>query len=406
MPESFFALIGALDTKGAEVDFVRRQIERRGHRALVIDVGVLGQPTTAADISRGEVAAAGGASLAQLVAGADRGRAVAAMTKGAEAVARKLHGEGGLAAIIGLGGGAGTAVATAAMRALPLGIPKVMVTTLASGDVRAFVGVKDIVMVPSIVDISGLNRISRDIFARAAAALCAMAELEPSTSADQKPVIAASMFGNTTACVEAARATLEGHGYEVLVFHATGTGGQTMEGLIESGYVAGVLDVTTTEWADELVGGVLAAGPARLDAAARTGTPAVIAPGCLDMVNFWAPDTIPERFKGRTFYPHNPNVTLMRTTPDENRRLGEILAEKVNASTGPVAVFLPLGGISVVSAPGGPFHAPEADAALFDAIRQNLRPDIPLHELDITINDPAFADAMVNELLRLIDARD
>jgi uncharacterized protein (UPF0261 family) len=319
-------------------------------------------------------------------------------------VARRLYEDGVLDAVLGLGGGAGTAVATAAMRALPLGIPKVMVSTLASGDVRGFVGVSDIVMVPSVVDVSGLNRISRQVFTRAAAMVTAMVDAVAPAGDGDRPMIAASMFGNTTTCVERARGALERAGYEVLVFHATGTGGQTMEELIGAGFIAGVLDVTTTEWADELVGGVLAAGPTRLDAAARRGTPAVVAPGCLDMVNFWAPETVPERFRGRRFYQHNPNVTLMRTTPEENRELGRILAEKVNASVGPVAVYLPLRGVSVVSARGGPFDWPEADDALFDAIRTRLRPDIPRHEIDAAINDPQFADAMVEGLLAMLKA--
>jgi uncharacterized protein (UPF0261 family) len=217
------------------------------------------------------------------------------------------------------------------------------------------------------------------------------------------PVVAASMFGNTTACVEAARGTFERAGYEVLVFHATGTGGRTMEALIGAGYVAGVFDATITEWADELVGGVLSAGPTRLEAAARGGVPAVVAPGCLDMVNFWAPDTIPSRFEGRRFYAHTPNVTLMRTTPGENAELGRLVAERLNESTGPVAVYLPMGGLSVISAPGGPFHWPEADAALFDALRTHLRPDIPVHAFDLAINDRAFADAMAQGLLAMLE---
>jgi uncharacterized protein (UPF0261 family) len=277
-----------------------------------------------------------------------------------------------------------------------------MVSTLAGGDVRGFVGVKDIIMVPSVVDISGLNRMSREVFTRAAAAACAMAEVTLPATADV-PAIAASMFGNTTECVEAARASFERAGYEVLVFHATGTGGQTMEGLIESGYVAGVFDATITEWADELVGGVLTAGPTRLEAAARCGVPAVVAPGCLDMVNFWAPATVPERFVGRRFYAHNPNVTLMRTTPEENAELGRIVARKLNASVGPVAVYLPLGGLSVISLPGGPFHWPEADEALFGALTSELRTDIPVHALDLAINDRAFAEAMTSGLLGMIE---
>jgi uncharacterized protein (UPF0261 family) len=323
------------------------------------------------------------------------------MAAGAAVVAIRLFEAGRLDAVLGVGGGAGTSVGTSAMRALPLGIPKVMISTLASGDVSSFVGVKDIVMVPAVVDVSGLNRLSREVFTRAAAAICAMAEVVMPEAADV-PLIAASMFGNTTGCVEAARASLERAGYEVLVFHATGAGGRTMEGLIEARYVAGVFDATTTVWADELVGGVLSAGPTRLEAAARTGVPAVVAPGCLDMVNFWAPESVPEKFRDRRFYRHNANVTLMRTTPDENAELGRVIAGKLNASVGPVAVYLPLRGLSVISAPGGPFHWPEADQALFDALRANLRGDIPVHAYDLAINDRAFADAMTTGLLAMI----
>ena len=294
----------------------------------------------------------------KLAAEADRGRAVTAMADGARETVAQLFAAGRIDAVIAMGGGAGTAIGTAAMRALPLGIPKVMVSTLASGDVRGFVGVKDIMMVPAIVDISGLNRISRGVFARAAAAVCGMVDARVPEGQDA-PLITASMFGNTTKCVEAARAIVEAAGFEVLVFHAVGTGGQTMESLIEAGHVAGVLDVTTTEWADELVGGVMSAGPTRLEAAARTGTPAVIAPGCLDMVNFWEPHTLPEKYRGRRIYQHNPKQTLIRTDPAENAELGRIIAGKLNLSIGPVAVYFPLQGISVVSAPGAPYHWPE-----------------------------------------------
>ena len=286
-----------------------------------------------------------------------------------------------------------------------MGVPKVMISTVAGGDVSAFVGPKDITMVPSVVDISGLNRISRQVIVRAAAAVAAMARAEV-PQADDKPLIAASMFGNTTQCVEAARARFEESGYEVLVFHATGSGGQTMEDLIVSGYVSAVLDVTTTELADELVGGVMSAGPERLGAAAWAGVPAAVAPGCLDMVNFWAPDTVPPEHTGRRFYRHNPNVTLMRTTPDENRELGLRMARRLNASKGPVAVYLPLRGISVISAPGQPFHWPEADRALFAAIRDTLRPEIPVFELDANINDPAFAAAVAEGLLQMVGGTD
>jgi uncharacterized protein (UPF0261 family) len=394
------AVFGALDTKGAEIAFVRDQIVQRGHRALVVDVGVLGEPLFEAAVTRREVAEAAGATLDALVAKSDRGEAVTTMAEGARVIALRLFESGQIDGVIGMGGGAGTTVGSAAMRALPLGIPKVLVSTLASSDVRGFVGVKDIMMVPAIVDISGVNRISRGVFTRAAAAVCGMVEARV-PPAEDAPTIAASMFGNTTKCVEAARKIVEAEGFEVLVFHAVGVGGQTMESLIEAGHIVGVLDVTLTEWADELVGGVLSAGPTRLEAAARTGTPAVIAPGCLDIVNFWEPHTLPEKYRNRRIYQHNAKQTLVRTDVDENAQLGRIIAGKLNASRGPVAVYLPLKAISVISAPGGPYHWPEADAALFDSLKTNLRKDIPVHELDVEINDPIFARAMAEGLLAM-----
>jgi uncharacterized protein (UPF0261 family) len=366
----------------------------------VIDVGVMGQPAFAPAVSRSEVAAAGGYDVAKLAADGDRGSAVTAMADSAREIIVRLFAEGRIDGIIAMGGGAGTTIGTAAMRALPLGIPKVMVSTLASGDVRGFVGVKDIVMIPAIVDISGLNRISRGVFTRAAAAVCAMVEARV-PEGDDAPLITASMFGNTTKCVEAARAIVEAAGFEVLVFHAVGAGGQTMESLIEAGHIAGVLDVTTTEWADELVGGVMSAGPTRLEAAARSGTPAVIAPGCLDMVNFWEPHTLPEKYRDRRIYQHNSKQTLIRTDPGENAELGRIIAEKLNLSTGPAAVYFPLQGISVISAPSAPFHWPEADTALLESLRAHLRKDIPVHVMDMNINDPRFARAMAEGLLAM-----
>ena len=403
MTASTIVVIGALDTKGAEVAFVKAQIETRGHQVLVVDTGVLGEPAFAPSVTRREVASAGGSDLDSLIAEADRGRAVTAMSQGAREVVRRLHAEGRVDAVFAMGGGAGTTVGTAAMRALPLGLPKVMVSTLASGDVRGFVGVSDIAMFPTIVDISGLNRISRAVFTRAAGAICGMVEARVPHAVDA-PLVAATMFGNTTKCVEAARAILERRGFEVLVFHATGAGGETMEGLINAGQIAGVLDVTTTEWADELLGGVMSAGPTRLEAAARTGTPAVIAPGCLDMVNFWEPASLPEKYRDRRIYQHNPKQTLIRTTPDDNAELGRLIAGKLNLSVGPVAVYFPLRGISVLSSPGNPYHWPEADAALLASLRRHLRPDIPVHEFDCTINDAPFAEAMANALLAMIAA--
>ncbi len=393
------ALLGALDTKGAEYGFVKQCIEARGHKTLLIDVGVLGDPVIEPDVTRREVAAAAGADLDDLVAKQDRGEAVAAMARGVAALVPKLFDQGRFDGIMALGGGGGTSVACTAMRTLPLGVPKVMVSTVAGTDVSGYVGVKDIVMVPSIVDVSGVNRISREVFAKAAGAVCGMLETDVPTGED-KPLIAASMFGNTTDCVEDAKKILEEAGYEVLAFHATGTGGKTMESLVESGMIDGVLDVTTTEWADELVGGVLAAGPTRLEAAAKSGVPAIVTPACLDMVNFWAPETIPGKFDGRTFYPHNPNITLMRTNVEECTRLGEILAEKLNASTAAVTVLIPLGGLSVIDSPGGQFWLPEADEALFKAMKKNLRPDIPVIEMDANVNDPEFSRACAEQLLK------
>lgn len=398
---STIALLGSLDTKGAEYAFVRDCVAQRGHSTVLIDVGVLDPPVVPPDVSRGEIAAAAGEDVQTLAADRDRGRAVAAMRRGAELLVPRLYAEGRFDAILALGGSGGTFVACAAMRALPLGVPKVMVSTVAGSDVSAYVGVSDIVMIPSIVDVAGVNRISREVFSRAAGAVCGMLETRVPPG-DDRPLIAASMFGNTTVCVEQARRLLEQAGYEVLVFHATGTGGRTMESLIEAGRISGVLDITTTEWADELVGGVLAAGPRRLEAAARHGVPAIVTPACLDMVNFWAPDTVPERFRDRRFYQHNPNITLMRTTPDECQRLGTILAEKLNLSIGPIQVLLPLRGWSMIDAPDGPFWWPEANQALHTALKQSLRPDIPVREIDANVNDLSFAQCAAETLLQLL----
>jgi len=417
---SSIAVLGTLDTKGEEHAFVAEIIRQRGHTPVLIDVGTDAAPRVTPAITRDEVAQRAALDLAALVQRHDRGECVAAMGAAAATVLTQLLAERRIDGVISLGGGGGTSIATTAMRALPLGFPKVMVSTLVAGNCAPYVGTKDIVMIPAVVDVQGLNRVSRTILARAAGAICGMVETDVAFSAStfsfsspkqgteregeagDRPIVVASMFGNTTACVSHATKVIEGAGYEVLVFHATGAGGRTMESLIESGMVSGVLDVTTTEWADELVGGVLGAGPSRLEAAGKAGVPAVVAPGCLDMVNFGAPATVPAKFAGRTFYQHNPQVTLMRTTPEECAQLGRILAEKVNAYRGPVTVLLPLRAISIISAAGQPFHLPEADAALFGAIKQHLRPGLPLVDLDCEINDPTFAEACANALLAQI----
>jgi uncharacterized protein (UPF0261 family) len=302
-----------------------------------------------------------------------------------------------------MGGGGGTVIGTSAMRSLPIGVPKLMVTTVASGDTSPYVGAADITMMPSIVDVSGLNRISRTIFTNAAGAICGMVTGDKAASEPhEKPLIAATMFGNTTRAVDHARQIMEENGYEVLVFHATGTGGRTMETLIESGYFAGVMDITPTEWADEVCGGVLSAGPTRMEAAAKAGIPQVVTPACIDMCNFWAPETIPDRYKDRLFYPWNPNVSLMRTTPEENARMGEIFAEKLNRSTGPVTVFIPMGGFSELDYPDKLFWWPAADQAFVDALKKYLRADIPIEISDKDVNHPEFSGQLAYKMLEYL----
>jgi uncharacterized protein (UPF0261 family) len=395
-------IVGAMDTKGIEFAFLKSEIERRGFKTLVVDTGVLGEPAFLPEVGRDEVARAGGAALSALVDKKERSEAMTVMTRGAAAVAKELYAAGKCDGIISMGGGGGTSVGTSAMRALPVGVPKLMVTTIASGDVSPYVGTSDIIMMPSIVDVAGLNRISRMIVSNAAGAICGMVTGDVSRSADDKPVIAASMFGNTTPAVDHARGILEREGFEVLVFHATGTGGKTMEALIRDGYIAGVLDMTTTEWADEVCGGVLGAGPDRLNAAGEKGIPQVVVPGCIDMCNFWAPETIPEKYRGRLLYPWNPNVTLMRTTPEENSQMGRIFAEKLSRATGPVAVLIPLRGFSQLDLEGKPFHWPDANQAFIQTLKANLRAGIPVTEIDTDINDPAFSDKAADTLLAML----
>ena len=396
------AVLGTFDTKGPEHAFLAEVIRSRGHTPLLINVGCLGAPTLTPDVPAEEVARHGGDNWRSILARKDRGESVSLMGRGAAVLLAELAAAGKIQGVVSLGGGGGTAIATAGMRALPIGFPKVMVSTLASGQTAPYVGVTDVTMMPAIVDVSGVNRVSRTIFTNSAGAICGMVEARAraggAAPAADKPLIVASMFGNTTACVTEAKRILEAAGFEVLVFAATGNGGRAMEALIASGLVAGVLDVTTTEWADELVGGVLTAGPERLDAAAA-GVPAIVTPGCLDMVNFGEPASVPARFAGRTFYQHNPQVTLMRTTPGECAELGRILAEKLNRYRGPVTFLIPRRAISVISAPGQPFHDPAADEALFTSLRQHLRPGLPVVELDCVINDPAFARACAETLL-------
>ena len=388
-------LLGTLDTKGHEYAYLRDRLREHGVEVLLVDVGV-NEPQIEPDVARGEVARA---------EYGDRGAAVEAMARGAEEVVRRLHEEGRLDGILALGGSGGTAIATQAMRALPVGVPKLMVSTMASGDTRPYVGAVDVTMTYSVVDIAGINAVSARILSNAAAAIAGMATAEPPDVESGKPLVAASMFGVTTPCVTAARERLEELGYEVLVFHATGTGGQSMEALMRGGFISAVLDVTTTELADDLVGGVLSAGPDRLEAAGELGLPQVVSLGALDMVNFGPRDSVPERFRDRLFYEHNPTVTLMRTTPDECAELGRRIAHKLNAATGPLTLFVPLRGVSMIAVEGQPFHDPEADAALVGALREELDPGVDVRELETDVNDPAFAGAMAERLHELVGAR-
>jgi len=398
------ALIGTLDTKGEEFAFLRDRIHNAGLRTIMIDVGVLGSPLFGADISPVEVAAAAKEDLASLRSERDRGRSVTAMALGATVILRRLFEEGSIHGVASLGGSAGTAIATAAMRALPCGFPRLMVSTVACGDTKHYVGTSDICMMPSVVDIAGLNHVSRRILGNAAAAICGMVASEPASAADEKPAIAATMFGVTTPCVTAARRMLEENGYEVLVFHATGAGGSAMEQLIEDGAFRAVLDITTTELADELVGGVMSAGPHRLEAAGRKGIPQLVCPGAIDMVNFGPAESVPAQFRSRNLYRHNPSVTLMRTTPEECARIGRITAEKLNRANGPVTVLLPLQGVSAIDKPGGPFYSQAALDAYRSAVREALSPTVRLIELDAHINDDAFARAAAELLMESLRA--
>ncbi|MDE0654651.1 MAG: Tm-1-like ATP-binding domain-containing protein [bacterium] len=395
-------IIGALDTKGAEFAFVKRLIESEGVDTLVVDFGTMGEPALEPDVTRAEVAAAADGDVSYFASGEHKDEAMQTMVAGLAVVVRRLYDEGRLGGIIGMGGTGGTSIATTGMRTLPVGVPKVMVSTVAGGDVSAYAGTRDITFIPSIVDVAGINSISRAIYANAAGAIAGMVRLERPPAGEERPLVTASMFGNTTTCVERARGVVERGGFEVLVFHATGIGGRTMEALIADGYIAGSLDITTTELADYVCGGVFDAGPERCKAASGAGIPAVVVPGCVDMANFDAIETVPERYQGRNLYQWNPNVTLLRTDVVENVRIGEIIAAAVNLATAPTAVLLPMRGVSMLDSEGERFWDPEADQACFDAIRSGLRGDIAVHEVDHNINDPEFADIAANMLLEML----
>lgn len=397
------AIVGTFDTKGDEFAYVKERLEDLGFDTLTIHCGVF-DPTFVPNITNDEVAREIDIDLSVVADRKDRAVATETMTNGIAALLPRLYEEGRFDGVISMGGSGGTTIATAGMRALPVGVPKVMVSTMASGDTSPYVGASDIVMFPSIVDVAGINSFSSMIYNNAVSAIAGMLTFEHPEHVESKPLVAATMFGVTTPCVQMAQQYLEDHGYEVLVFHATGTGGRCMEALVKGGFIKGVLDLTTTEWCDELFGGVLNAGPERNEAAALCGVPAVVSVGALDMVNFGPPETVPEQCRSRNLYQHNPTVTLMRTTADENRQLGEKLAEKVNKSTGPCIFMLPLKGVSMIDAEGQSFYGPAEDEALFAALRDNIDADkVTLEEYDLHINDREFAEEAAQKLIELME---
>lgn len=398
-------LIATLDTKGVEAGWIRESLMRQGHRVTLVDVGSSGDPQVDPDIDRAMVFEVAGTSWSVVRSDQDRGEAVAAAARGVAQLIRQHADQGLVEGVLSIGGSAGTSIGTSAMRALPLGIPKVMVSTMASGQVRPYVADKDLCMINSVVDIAGINRVSRIVLSQAADAMSGMVngrkQVFAEASPTEKPLVAASMFGVTTPCVQVARGVLEQAGYEVLIFHATGTGGQAMESLIREGLIAGVLDITTTELADELVGGVLTAGPGRLTAASELGVPQVISVGALDMVNFGSPETVPQKFADRLFYQHNPVVTLMRTSVSECRQLGKEVGRKVAMSNGPTEVLFPGQGVSAIDAEGQAFEDQEARMALLEGLKSTCGA-ARMEVMDAHINDPEFAQAAAQRLLSLM----
>lgn len=405
MKNRTIAVAGTFDTKGEEYKYVVSLIEALGLKAFTIHTGVF-EPLFEPDVSNKEIAAAAGVDIAELEEKKDRALATETLARGMEILIPMLYEQGKFNGILSFGGSGGTSMVTPAMRALPVGVPKVMVSTMASGNVSQYVGTSDILMMPSIVDVAGLNSISKKIFSNAVHAIAGMVEYETEMERGGKPLVAATMFGVTTPCIGFAKEVLEKAGYEVLVFHATGAGGRTMEALIRAGFFDGVLDITTTEWCDELFGGVLNAGPDRLEAAAEFEVPQVVSVGALDMVNFGPRDTVPKQYLDRNLYQHNPTVTLMRTTVEENVRLGTVLAEKLNRAKRDTVLMLPLKGVSAIDTEGGPFYGRDEDQALFETVKKHLNKDVEIVELDMEINDRRFAEAAAEKLIAMMKQRE
>lgn len=401
--EKSIVILGCFDTKGEDFSYLLECIRAKGQPVISINTGVM--ESTASfniDFDNTLVAEAAGTSIQSIIKAGDRGRAVDLMGQGAAKILATLVSENKIKGVIGMGGGGGTYIALSAMQVVPLGIPKFCLTTLAAKDLSRQVGVKDITLMPSVVDVAGLNSISKLLIQQAAAAICSMVDVSVEDSDNKKKSIAISMFGNTTRCVDKCTELLKNKGYEVLAFHATGVGGTTMESLILEGCFDAVLDITTTELADDLCGGICSAGPERLTAASKMGIPQVVVPGCLDMVNFAHLDTVPEEFKSRQLYSWAPDVTLMRTNKIENKVLGERLAMKLNLSKANIVIMLPKKGISQIDSEGDIFYEPEVDHVLFESIKENTKSSIPVIEMDSHINDEAFAIALVENLIKII----
>ncbi|WP_040211079.1 Tm-1-like ATP-binding domain-containing protein [Clostridium polynesiense] len=397
------AIAGTFDSKGTEYLYLKELLENLDLNTFTIHTGVF-EPAFTPDVSNSQVAEAAGVTIKELADKKDRAYATEMLSKGMEELIPKLYKEGKFDGIISFGGSGGTSLVAPAMRALPIGVPKVMVSTMASGNTAQYIGTSDIVMIPSVVDVAGLNSISTKIFSNAAFAIAGMVKFENAKKVEEKPLVAATMFGVTTPCVDMAREYLQEKGYEVLVFHATGVGGQSMESLINGGFIKGVLDLTTTEWCDEIVGGVLSAGPNRCEAAAKNKIPQVVSVGALDMVNFGPYHTVPEKFAERNLYKHNPTVTLMRTTLEENIKIGKVLSEKLNMSSGKTALYIPLKGVSMIDKEGEPFYGPEEDKALFDTLKEKVNTEkVEIVEMDSHINDRSFAEAAAQKLIDLME---
>ena len=395
-------LIGTLDTKSVEYEFARNRFQKAGLKTILINAGIIGQSLIQGDVTNEKVAQAGGSDLQSLRDRNDRGFAVSIMTKGINKIVQDLYQKSELDAVFALGGSGGSTIASFAMRNLPIGVPKVLVSTLVSSNAASFVGESDLALFASVVDIAGVNSISAKIIANAVDATIGMTNGEEVEIKNSKSLIAASMFGVTTQCVTQAREILEENNFEVITFHMTGTGGKSMENLIRQGFINAVLDVTTTEICDEIVGGTLSAGPDRLTAAIDMKIPQVVSVGALDMVNFGSKNSVPEKFQNRNLYVHNENVTLMRTTPEECEKIALDIATKLNKATSEVALFLPLKGVSAIAVEGGVFYDRQADDALFSTLRKSVSNNVELIELDCAINDNDFSKAIANKLIQLV----